>query len=184
MSSEETKSLTPPDVTVTTLDPQTMVVPAEPAQPEPEMLVQALRYLQHRIPGFVQLSLEEEQSMTRAAHLDPEFIDRGISAAGAWRLAETLVGRSAEELRQEANDIRRWDEFERELHVFLKGIAAANLKRKHRLGKAILLIYKNLGIWMDLDSRLRPYYEEMKRVYMKRRKKAKRDEPKETTPKE
>ena len=88
-----------------------------------------------------------------------------------------LVGRSAEELRQEVDDIRYWDEVERELHVFLKGIAAANLKRKHRLGKAILLIYKALGVWMRLDSRLRPYYEEMRRAYMKRRKKTKKDEP-------
>ncbi|HYK05426.1 MAG TPA: hypothetical protein VE974_26985 [Thermoanaerobaculia bacterium] len=166
---------------MTTLDPETMVVPAEPAQPEPEMLVQALRYLQRRVPGFVQLSLEEEQSMTRAAYLDPELIDRGIYAAGAWPEAEILVGRNAEELRQEADDIRRWDELERELHVFLKGIASANLKRKHRLGKAILLIYKNLGIWMSFDSRLRPYYEEMKRAYMKRRKKTKKAEPKKAT---
>jgi hypothetical protein len=175
MSSEETKSLTPPDVTVTTLHPETMVVPAEPAQADPEMLVQALRYLQQRVPGFVQLSVEEEQSMTRAAHLDPEFIDRGIHAAGAWSHAEMLVGRSAVELRQEVDDIRHWDEVERELHALLKGISAANLKRKHRLGKAILLIYKNLGIWMGFDSRLRPYYEEMKRAYMKRRKKTRKE---------
>jgi hypothetical protein len=151
---------------------------APPAVVEPEVLAEGLRYLQQRIPEFVQLSLREEQSMARAAYLDPEFIAAGLHAATVWAEAKSLVERTGEELRREDEDIRRWDEVERELRALTKGIAAANLKRKHHLGKAILTLYRVLGINLtrrttDNHAHLRPYYEDMKRAYQKRLKRRK-----------
>jgi hypothetical protein len=74
----------------------------------------------------------------------------------------------------EADEARQWDEVERELLVLAKGVAAANLKRKHRLGRALLDIYAMLGsnLKRGFYSELRPYYDEMKRAYLRRRKKA------------
>lgn len=151
-----------------------------------ELLVQAktlvagLRLLQQRIPQYEQLSVREKQSMTRASTLDPAFLEVGIQTAGAWNQTKALIGRTAEEMRAEAEEIRQWDEVERELLVLAKGVASANLRRKHRLGSAVLTLYKLLGnaLRYGFDGHMRPYFDEMKRAFLRRRKKpAKQDEP-------
>lgn len=45
---------------------------------DPDRLVEAFRYLAQWIPGFTQLSTEEERKLTRVAYLDPEFLDAGV----------------------------------------------------------------------------------------------------------
>ena len=83
-------------------------------------------------------------------------------------------------MRAEADEIREWDEVERELTVLLKGIAAANLKRKHHLGTNVLKLYNILRITVDVqNSHLRPYFDAMKQAYLRRRKKAGKAEPAE-----
>lgn len=110
--------------------------------------------------------------MTRVAHFDPEFIDVGLQAAAAWDHTTAVTGWSAEELRREADTIRHWDEVERELTFLMKGIAAANLKRKHRLGRAVLTIYNVLRHTVDAHDRdLRPHFDQLKRAYVRRRRK-------------
>jgi hypothetical protein len=139
----------------------------------PGALIEAFRYLQQRIPGFIQLSAQEERSLIRVSSLDPEFIEAGLRAGSASSETKKIVGRSGEELRQEAEEIRNWDEFESEVRALLKGISAANRKRRHRLGTAILDLYNILGITIDTEGQrhLRPYYEEMKRAYKNRKRK-------------
>jgi hypothetical protein len=124
--------------------------------------MEGLRYLQQRIPEYTQLSVDEARSMTRVAHFDPAFIGVGIQAAAAWDNTTVVIGRSAEELRREADTVRHWDEVERELTVLLKGITVANLKRKHRLGQAVLTIYNVLRHTVDVhDRKLRPYFDDL-----------------------
>jgi len=72
----------------------------------------------------------------------------------------------------------------RELRAITEGIEAANLKRKHRLGSTILHLYSILGTFLrhpdpEVDH-LRPYYEDMKRAYMRTQNFRKR--PKKTEP--
>jgi hypothetical protein len=140
-----------------------------PLQVEPEMLLEGLRYLQQRIPGFEQLSLAEERSMARAAHLDREIIDSGLHTAGAWDAAKDILGYSGEELRGIDDEIRKWDSVERELQATLKGIAGANLRRRHVLGIAILDLYSTLRRAVKRPesprARLRPHVEEMRRAF-------------------
>ena len=150
---------------------------------EPETLIQGLRYLQGRIPDFEQLSLGERRSMTRVANLDPEFIEAGLQAADVYQSAKTILGRSGPELREEDTEIRRWDQVELELKALQSGIHSANLKRKRHLGEAILLLYSVLGSELRVSGGryLRPYYENMKRAYLRslkkgRQKKEKKDE--------
>ena len=152
----------------------------------PGMLVQGLRHLQQRIPDFVQLSLQEQRSMIRAAFLDPEFVEKGVHAAGVWHHTKIITGRTGEELRQELDKTHEWDEVERELLALAKGISHMNLQMKHRLGEAILEIYSVLGIHLDRrpnpsHTYMRPYYDDMKRAYLrvarkKSRKRAKAEE--------
>jgi hypothetical protein len=146
---------------------------AELTRVHPDALIRGFRDLQQRIPGFTQLSVEEEQALIRVATLDPDFLEAGVRAAGAWSQTKTFAGVSEEELREWLDEIRHWDEAEREVGIFLKGISAANRKRRHRLGRAVLRIYMFLGEVVDIEANrhLRPYYEEMKRAYRARKRK-------------
>jgi hypothetical protein len=144
----------------------------------PVALIQGFRYLQQRIPGFTQLSAEEERALIRVSSLDPDFIEAGIRAGCAWSETKEVIGRSGEELRQANDEIREWDEAEAEVRAFLRGISAANRKRRHRLGLDILNLYMILGETIEMESRryLRPHYEEMKRAYMNRKRKRRKAE--------
>jgi hypothetical protein len=156
-----------------------------PVLAEPEMLVEGLRYLQRRIPEFTHLTWQEKRSHARAANLDPEFIESGLQAAAMWRDTGIMVQRSAEDLRQEQDEIRRWDEVLVEVRAIADGIEAANLKRKHRLGSAILKIYRILDVYFRRshpdDVYMRPYFENMKRAYLRtqqfRKRKKKEEAP-------
>jgi hypothetical protein len=147
--------------------------PRLPMVPTPDTLIRVFRVLRERIPGFTQLSVEEERSMIRASHLDPEFIADGMLAADAWGQAQFIAKMSVEEMRELDAAIRHWDDLEKELLVTARGIAGANRTRRYRLGKAILQLYFTLGIAVKdpRNSDLLPYYERMKRSYMKNRKK-------------
>ena len=150
---------------------------------DPQMLVDALIYVQERLPGFVVLPVRERRSMGNAGHLDPEFVEIGIQAATVFRGLKPMLRRSGEELREDQEEIRRWDEVERHLRAITKGIADANLRRKHQLGNLILTFY---GILRTLTpdrafSYLQPFYEEMQKIYIRTRRKqratAKEDKP-------
>ena len=175
----------PAETTPVATDLLAPVQTVPPPMAEPEMLVEGLRYLQQRIPEFIHLSVKEKRSHARAANLDPEFIESGLHAAGVWRHTKQIAGRTSEELGQEDEEIRRWDKVILEMRAVLDGIEAANLKRKHRLGQAILRIYRILSIFFRRDrpgedAYMRPYYEHMKRAYLKTqqfRKRKKKEEP-------
>jgi hypothetical protein len=151
-----------------------------------QTLLVGLRQLQHRIPDFTQLSPEEIRSLMRVAYLDPVFRENALQVAAVWDHTKTMTGRSGDELREEAEVIRIWDEVERDWTVVLKGISAANLKRKHHLGKALWRIYNVLRVTVKHSDRLmKPYFDAMKEAYLKSRKRPAKDaktEPK--TPKE
>lgn len=193
MSSDDRQTSAPPVVTVEAAEAggtpvaTDLLAPGEttpPAVAEPQMLVKGLRYLRERIPEFTQLSVQEKRSHARAANLDPEFVEAGLHAASAWRNTEIIVKRSGEQLRQDHEEIRRWDNVILELRALTDGIEAANVKRKHRLGRAILLIYRILGLDFQRtdppEAYMRPYYETMKRAYLRTqqfRRRKKKEEP-------
>jgi len=177
--------------------PADLLVPVQTTPPSlarPEMLVKGLRYLQERIPEFTHLTVREKRSHARAANLDPEFIESGLHAASAWRETAMTVNRTGDELRQEHEEIREWEQVVREMRALTDGIEAANVKRKHRLGTAILQIYWMLGRYMrhgnPTEAYMRPYYEDMKRAYMRtqqfrrRKKNAQPEEPAQEPPSE
>ena len=178
MSSDDRQTSAPPAVTlapaatpVAATDLLAVAHTNVPPLAEPDMLVQGLRYLQRRIPEFTHFTWQQKRSHARAANLDPEFIESGLQAAAVWRDTKIMVERSAEELRQDQEEIRRWDEVVVELRAITDGIEAANLKRKHRLGTAILKIYAILEAYLRTDHPddvyMRPYYENMKRAYLR-----------------
>jgi hypothetical protein len=54
---------------------------------------------------------------------------------------QAAVGRTNVNLREENEDAGRWTAVEDELRAMLKGMAAANLIRRHRIGLAALQTY-------------------------------------------
>jgi hypothetical protein len=176
------------EVTVATPRPDAVITAAEPAVVTAEMLVLGLQQLHSRVPGFVHLTPREARSMSRAANLDEDFANAGIHAASLWADLKGMTRYTAEELREMADEARRWDEVERELRIALKGITHANIVRRHRFGQAILFVYTALARLTTLPEyfHLRPYYEEMKRLYLRatkaRGKKGKEKEGEEDLP--
>ena len=140
-----------------------------------------LRYLQQRIPGFTHLSVRETRTMSRGAHRNREIVDAGIQMAAVWESTALLLGRSAEDLREEADQTREWDETIRDARALLDGMEAANLSRKHRLGSDILKLYSVIGGLLrhpgPETAYVAPYYEQMRSLYLKRLKKRKKGEP-------
>ncbi len=179
MSNDDRQTSAPPVVTVAQTGPAVtpvaaadrpgLVATTPPA--DPDTLVEGLRHLRQHIPGFTQLSVREKRARSRVANLDPEFLEQGLHAAVAWHETQNMVARSGDELRQEQEEIRRWDQTIVELRAFTDGIEASNTMRKHRLGTAILFLYRVLAnrfrYPMPEDAYMRPYYENMKRAYLK-----------------
>src|SRR5215212_7393343 len=92
MQSEDRPSSDPPEIQVATVDdtdaPDLIAVPV---RPQPGTLIEVFRLLQQRIPGFTHLSLQEQRSMARAGHLDPEFLEEGITTACAAGPEEAAI---------------------------------------------------------------------------------------------
>ena len=170
--------LAPVEAAITTTADDLLALVQAPPPLEPEKLVAGLHFLQQLIPEFTHLSVQEKRSHARAANLDPEFIEAGLQAAEVWHQTEIMTERSGAELRQEDEAIRRWDNAIVRMRAIADGMEAANLKRKHRLGRAILLIYRMLGTWFRYprpeDAYMRPYYENMRRAYLRTQKFSKR----------
>ena len=144
--------------------------PELPALARPATLAQGLRFLQQRVPHFTQLSQDEERAMGNVGHLEPEFLAAGIHAAGVWPESKGLIGFTAEELRSRLDATAEWAEVRRELKALDQGIAGAILSEKHKIGTAILKLYRFLRTLIKDPhyQHLRPYYEDMRRAYGRR----------------
>lgn len=140
----------------------------------PEEVVADLRALRQRIPEYTQLPLAGSRSMRRAASVDVEFARAAINTIGASETMKTAVGRTPEELRRDEDEVTRWTAVEDELRAMLKGVSAANLVRRHRLGLAVLQSYnisRQLVRHQD-HANLLPHVNGMKRMtkFSRRRK--------------
>jgi hypothetical protein len=140
-------------------DPE--VTPIDPAE-----LVQELRRLRERIPKFQQLTVRQTRSMTRVAHLNDEFVEAGLVTGGADEHLVAVIGSPVQDFWRERQDAQRWSAVEDELTAMLRGVSAANLKRRHAVGTAVLQIYavaRQLARQKEFHHLL-PHIEHMKRV--------------------
>jgi hypothetical protein len=140
-------------------------VPAATALTPDEMVTQ-LRAMRDQIPKFTQFTVSDVRSLVPAANVDRDFLLGSIHLTGATPIMEQIVGVPQDELRQEAADHDAWTAVEDELSGLLKGVAAANLARRHRLGKAALLAYgaSQMMVRNPEFANLIPHVEELKRL--------------------
>jgi hypothetical protein len=135
-------------------------------------LIEELRKLRARIPNFQQLTTRQIRSLTRVAHLNAEFVEAGLVTGGADPRLPKLIGAPIEEFWQQRDEAHRWSAVEDELTAMLRGVSAANLKRRHAIGTAVLQIYAvvNKLVRQKQFHHLLPHLAEMKRVNHIRRK--------------
>jgi hypothetical protein len=130
----------------------------------PEQVVDQLRAMRQQIPDFVQLSnARQVEQLRRIARVDAEFTREGIGVVGASSVVQEAIGNTAEDLHQAEDEIARWAVAESELRSLLRGVAAANLVRRHRMGRAVLQAY-NVSrqlVRQDEHAQLRPHVERM-----------------------
>ena len=108
----------------------------------------------------------EIQQLRRLARVDPEFAREGISAVGASAVVQEAIGNTAEDLHQAEDEIARWAVAESELRSMLRGVATANLLRRHRVALALLQAY-NVSrqlVRQEEHAQLRPHVDRMFRV--------------------
>ena len=144
---------------------------------DPKTIIEMLQRLESQVPDFAHLTNAQIIAFRRAATLRPEWIETAVNAVGASEAVAGSIGSTYEELRQEIGDVPRWEEVEQALRAFLKGVASANLVRRHRIGLKALQVY---GICRQLvrqpeHAQLLPYVEKMKEMNKLGRRK-----PKET----
>lgn len=154
-----------------------------PAPITPEDLVAQLRAYRERIPNYGQLTVREALQRRKAAFLKPGFVIASINAAGASDTVQSALGQTPAAMQDQQAEIVRWTAVEDELRAMLKGVVAANLVRRHRLGTAALQTYsisRNL-VRQPEHADLLPHVQEMARL-SKRKKADKKPEPKPADP--
>jgi hypothetical protein len=132
----------------------------------PEEIVEQLRALRRQIPEYSQLTNADAATLRRAANIDANFVQATINAMGASTAVQNALGRTPDALRQEADDTGRWTAVEDELRAMLKGVIAANLTRRHRIGLTALQTYSisRQLVRQQEHSDLLPHMQEMKRL--------------------
>ena len=159
-----------------------IIQPTNPVQPEE--VVQQLRALRGQIPDFIQLPRADAMSLTRTASVDARFIQTTINAVGASDALRSALGRSAEELRQDAEFTARWGAVAEELRAMLKGVESALTVRRHRLGLTALQAY-NIGrqlVRQKEHAHLLPHIAAMRQRNKFGRRRAKSSEPPQPQP--
>src|ERR1700682_4716513 len=122
------------------LNPSTTAAP-DTTPVTPDVLVTELRAMRAQIPDYGQLSVPKARQIRAVAHVDGPFVQATINAAGASDRLQTALGRTPEQLQQETEEAGRWTAVKDELRAMLKGVASANLVRRHRIGLTALQTY-------------------------------------------
>jgi hypothetical protein len=106
-----------------------------------EEIVSQLRLLRQQFPDYVQLPLPSAASLRIVANVHPAFVQAAISAVGASDTMQSVLGRTAADLQQEAELPARLNVVADELRAMLQGIEAGALVRKHSVALSALQAY-------------------------------------------
>jgi hypothetical protein len=108
---------------------------------DPATLIATLNALEQRIPELRALTNAEIITLRKAASLNPDWVVHAVGTLGASDTIERAVGSTYDELLAEIDEANRWYAAETRLYALYKGVATANLIRRHRIGVKALQIY-------------------------------------------
>lgn len=155
------------------------------AQLTPEEIVEQLRILRLHIPDFGPLTVRDAASLRVAAHVDDDMVRAATNTVGASTFVSSPIGKDAGTLRLERENVSRWSAVEDELQTMYKGVAAANLTNRYRLGLSVLQVYAITRqlVRQKAHADLLPHFDEMRRVNkFKRKRVAQPADPPPVTP--
>lgn len=132
----------------------------------PEEMVAQLRAIREHVPEYTQLAMPDARAIRRVAHVNPELVQAAINSLGASDGVQNLLGSTAADVQHDVEDAAHWTAVEDELSALLKGVAAANLTRRHRIGLITLQTYNICRqlVRKKENANLLPYVEVMKRL--------------------
>lgn len=138
----------------------------EESPPRAGDIVELFRTAREYIPKFGPLDAGERLELRAASVTDPLFVQASINTVGASKNMESMIGRTAAELRLETDEAAQWTAVEDEVRVILEGVAAANLVRRHRIGLTALQTYSAARqlVRAKEHANLLPHVAEMKRL--------------------
>lgn len=148
-------------------NPRISAAAADGATPlAPEQIVEQLRILRQHVPDFGPLAAGEATALRTAALVHPEFVLASINTIGASQHISQAVASDAPALLTERQEADRWSAVEDELRTMLKGVAASNLARRHRIGLISLQTYSIARqlIRQKEHADLLPHVENMRRT--------------------
>jgi len=162
--------------------PQPAAISADGTVPyTPEQIVEQLRILRQHIPDFGPLTVPEGRVLRRVAHVGDDLVQAATNTVGASPSMAAALGQNADAMRSERVDVGRWRAVEDEMWMMYKGIASANLSRRHRLGLTSLQAYSIARqlIRQREHAHLLPHVDAMRRVskFGRKRRPQPEDEP-------
>ena len=147
---------------------QNTLTPAEVTEAplSPEEFVLQLRALRARIPQ-PEPATAPLAIIHRLAHVDPNFVQASINAAGTTAEVQVVLGRTDADLREEMEVSNRWTAVTDEGRALLKELVTTNTIRRQRVGLAALQTYqvcRQLARDERHATRLAAHIAEMKRL--------------------
>ncbi|HEX6100119.1 MAG TPA: hypothetical protein VF432_27650 [Thermoanaerobaculia bacterium] len=136
------------------------------AELPPEEFVLQLREMLARLPKPA-VATAPAALRRRLAHVDPNFVQASINAAGSTPEVQSVLGLTEAEMRQETDLSNRWTAVADMARTLLKEILAANTVRRQRIGLAALQTYaicRQLARDDRHATRLTAHLAEMKRL--------------------
>jgi hypothetical protein len=141
-------------------------IPDPNAPLTPEEAVQVLQAMRTRVPDFSLLTLNDSQTLSRAAAVDTHFVHEAINAIAASPNLRDALGRNAEELRQSLELTDRWSQVVVELDKLRVGVLGSMKVRRHRIGATALQVYqmsRQLARYRE-NATLLPHIDAMRRT--------------------
>ena len=112
-----------------------------PVMLSPEELVQQVRAIRVRMPK-PNLTPPPAALRRRLGHVDANFVNAAVTAAGLSEVVEKSIGRSDEDFREEIETAGRWATAIDELRELLQIAETANKFRRQQIGLAALQTYQ------------------------------------------
>ena len=157
----------------------------QPALLSPDDVVRELRSVLERLPQ-PEPTQASVLARRRLAHVDADFVNASVSAAGVSEAIQKSLGRTDEDLRLEIDAVGRWAAAIDETRALLQRMITDNTVRRQRIGLAALQTYQicqQLARDETQQPRLAVHIREMKRLnrFGRRRKPVTEPEPQPST---
>jgi hypothetical protein len=150
----------------------------------PEGVVEQLRLIRQNIPEYSQRTAAASVPLRNISITNVRFVEACINAIGASAELQDALRTTPEALRLETGEMARWSAVEDELRAMLKGVASANLTRRHRVCLAALQAYNITRqlVRQPENADLLPHFDEMRRLNPFGRRRAKPLPPADAEP--